>query len=430
MIADLDKIKKAHFVGIGGIGISALARFFLFEGKTVTGSDLVLTSPIVAELKKQGAKISHGHKASQVPAGCQLLVYSLAIPESNPERRAATRRGLTQLSYPQALGLISQGKFTIAVAGTHGKTTTAAMVADILLAARRDPMVIVGSLLRRPDNHRSNFIAGEGPVVVEACEYRRSFLNLSPRILVITNIDTDHLDYYRDLADIQSAFAELAAKVPPDGFLICDRQNPKLQPVLLNTRCLTIDYRRLGRGFKLKVPGEHNILNAQAALAAAKVLRISPSLALGALNKFKGTWRRFEDRGQTRSGARLYDDYAHHPTEIRATLAAARAKFPKRRIVVVFQPHLYSRTKLLFDDFVVSFSQADEVLVLPIYAAREARDPAVTSQILAAAIQARYFPTFAAAEKYLNQRLGRGDLLLTMGAGDVYVLTQALSVEK
>ncbi len=436
---NLSSVKKPYFVGIGGIGVSAIAKLFLLQGKGVTGSDVTTATLITEQLKESGAIIYDGHQASQVPAGTDLLVYSPAIPETNPERQVATKLGITQLSYPEVLGLISADKFTIAVAGTHGKTTTTAMIAQILVTAKLDPTVIVGSLLSK---EKTNLLVGRGKpastrvasstrggyFVVEACEYRRSFLNLSPQILVITNIDNDHLDYYKDLADIQSAFAELAAKLPADGLLISD------QSVMLDTRCLTVDYRKVDvSGLRLKVPGQHNIKNAQAALAVARALGIEDQIAIRALNEFAGTWRRFEYKGETEIGAKVYDDYAHHPTEIIATLQGARELFPEQKIIVVFQPHLYSRTKLLFNDFLKSFDGADEVLILPIYAAREEIDPSIDSRDLVRALEetgkiksVKYFADFVTAEHYLIKNLKKADVVLTMGAGDIFVLGEKI----
>lgn len=433
MSLDLSSIQKVHFIGLGGIGVSAIARLFLTQGRTISGSDRQTDSPVIKGLKKLGAKIYRGHQASQVPAGVELVVYTTAVGSQNPEWAEAKRRGIPTFSYPEMLGQLTADKYTIAVAGTHGKTTTTAMLADILLAETLDPTVIIGSLLK-PKNRNmvpTNLIIGRSKFfIVEACEYRRSFLALSPTILVITNIDNDHLDYYRDLADIQSAFAELAAKLPADGYLICDKQDPRLQPVLLNIRCLTIDYRqfdKIANKLSLPVIGAHNRLNAAAALAVAKVLKISPSISHRALEKFKGTWRRLEYLGRTRRGALLYDDYGHHPTAIRATLAAIRRDLAPRHLIVVFQPHLYSRTKLLFQEFADSFSDADEILVLPIYAAREPTDETISSRKLAAAIpRATYVPNLAVAAKRLEQVAGPKDLILTLGAGDIFVLGEKL----
>ncbi len=428
---NLANFNHVHFVGIGGIGLSAIARLFLLEGKKVTGSDCSPDSPVVEELKKHGAKIYRGHQAKQVSAGTELVIYSLAIKQDNPELLTARKRDLPIISYPQALGLISADKFTIAVAGTHGKTTTTAMLAKIFRVAKLDPTVIVGSLLA---GEKTNLIVGRSQYfIVEACEYRRSFLNLSPRILVITNIDNDHLDYYKDLTEIKRAFAELVAKVPPDGWLICCVKDERLQPAIKAARCRVVDYEQVKTpGLKLLVPGQHNLANARAALAVAGEVGVSSAVAAKALEQFRGTWRRFELIGRHRSGALIYDDYAHHPTEILATLTGARELFPRRRLIVVFQPHLYTRTKLLLNDFAKSFPAADEIIVLPIYAAREKRDPTISGKVLtkalvAAGAPAKYLNDFNLAKKYLDQKLKRGDVLLTLGAGDVFVLAKGLS---
>lgn len=409
MAIDLKQVKKIHFIGIGGSGVSALARMFLFEGKAVSGSDQS-ESVVTRELAKAGAKIFLSHDAKNIPPESDLVIHSIAITAHNPELLEAKRLTIGTLSYPEALGLISRDKFTIAVAGTHGKTTTTAMIAKIMIDAGLDPTVIVGSFLL---DRQSNFIAGRGKYfVVEACEYRRSFLNLSPQILVITNIDNDHLDYYRDLDDIRSAFAELAAKVPADGRVITEKE-----------------YCRVKTDFKLLAPGAHNLRNAQVALAVAEALGIDPAAARWSLAEFRGTRRRFERRGETSEGALVYDDYAHHPTEVRATLAGAREQFPDRKIIVIFQPHLYSRTKLLFDDLAASFGGADQVLLLPVYAAREPFDPSVNSAMLAKAIGSRAttVPDFAAARAALpTLHASSSTLIITMGAGDISELPTLL----
>ena len=323
-------------------------------------------------------------------------------------------------SYPQALGELTTKKKTIAVSGTHGKTTTTAMVAKIFLDAGLDPMVIVGSLMNPSASSgqvsATNFIASKGEyLIVEACEYRRSFLNLSPKILVITNIDNDHLDYYKDLDDIRSAFEEMKTRVPADGKIITETE-----------------YSQIALPIKLLVPGVHNQKNAQAAITAALEVGISEDAARQSLATFTGTWRRFEFKGKTKEGALVYDDYAHHPSEIKATLAGAREAFPSHRIIAVFQPHLYSRTKLLLNDFATSFEDASEVVLLPIYAAREPFDPSISSEILAEAISKQGIPArvvldFLTARKFLSTlKLDSSTLILTLGAGDVYQIAEGL----
>ena len=428
---NLQNIKKVHFIGIGGIGMSAIARMFLLESKVVSGSDRA-SSIVTEELEKLGAQIFYEQKAENISADIDLIIYTIAIPADNPELKKARELGITCLTYPETLGLISADKYTIAVAGTHGKTTTTAMIADILVEAKFDPTVIVGSLLKQG----TNFIAGKSDYfVVEACEYCRSFLNLNPKILVITNIDSDHLDYYKDLADIQSAFVELAEKIPTDGFLVCDVSDPLLQPVIEKTKGQVIDYKKMPRIEDLLVPGEHNIKDAECALAVAEILKIDQAGAIGSLKKFTGTWRRFEAKGQTENNALVYDDYAHHPTEISASLFGAREFMAKNnltgRLILVFQPHLYSRTKLLKTDFIKSLSLADVIILAPIYAARELPDPEISSEQLAQELkkldkEALFFSDFDQIIKYLKTANKKGDLIVTMGAGDVYKIAEQL----
>lgn len=416
MSVDFSRIKTAHFIGIGGIGISAIARMFLLESpstllgvkKKVNGSDST-ESEVTGELRKLGARIFIGQRTENIPVDCDLVIYTIAVTPDNPELAEAKKHGIPMLSYPEALGIISKEKYTIAITGTHGKTTTTAMVAKILIDAGLDPTVIVGSFLLDAKGGRTNFIAGKSKyLVVEGCEYRRSFLNLSPKILVITNIDADHLDYYKDLNDIKSAFAKLAGKLPIDGVLI---DGKKYGSVVLPD------------DFTLRVPGKHNLENAKAALAVAQALGISPSIALGALKNFSGTWRRFEYRGKAKNGTLVYDDYGHHPHEIEATLQGAREVFPTQKIVVVFQPHLYSRTKDHFAAFGRCFARADVVILLPIYPARE-KDPGdINSRMVVDEIEkngkdAHIAETFTEAAALAEKLSSVGDLILTIGAGE------------
>lgn len=431
---NLKKIKKVHFIGIGGIGISAIARMMLKRGKAISGSDRS-RSIITDELKKLGARIFIGQKALQVPKGADLVIYTIAIPANNPELARAKSLSIPLMTYPQALGAISRDHFTIAVSGTHGKTTTTAMIGGIFRDAKKDPTVIVGSLMGKA---RSNLVAGRGRYfIVEACEYKRSFLNLEPKIIVITNIDNDHLDYYKNIGGIQKAFSEFVSKLSKDDYLVTDEKNPAIIQVVKKARCRVADFKKESvKGLTLLVPGKHNVLNAQAALAVAKIAGISRACALKSLASFKGTWRRFEFKGKTKSGALVYDDYGHHPTEIKATLAAAREFMRKtkdgpKKLVVVFQPHLYSRTRLLFKGFADSFGQADETVFVPIYAAREIDDKTVSSAMLAQAVKrrgvrARSVEGFKEAEKLLSEFTGKEYLILTMGAGDVHKIGEAL----
>lgn len=420
---NISKFTTVHFVGIGGIGVSAIARMFLLEGKKVSGSD-VAGSEVTEGLEKLGAQIFLNQRAENVPSDAELMVYSIAVPETNPERVEAKRRKIPEISYPELLGEISKEKFTIAVTGTHGKTTTTAMIAKILMDAGFDPTVVVGSFLLDGKGGRTNFVAGKSKyLVVEGCEYRRSFLNLHPNILVITNIDADHLDYYKDMADIQSAFSELVSKLPEDGFLLINSHAHNLEPIVRASQSKNADWSNFKVPVTLKMPGQHNILNAKASLAVAKVLGIDESKALKSLSEFSGTWRRFEHRGKTSAGALVYDDYGHHPVEISATLSGAREMFPKQKIVVVFQPHLYSRTKDHLQAFGKCFSQADEIILLPIYPARE-KDPGdISSEMVVAEIEkngqsAYCVKTFEEAKIKALSLAESGDVIITLGAGE------------
>jgi len=434
----LKQAKKIHFIGIGGIGISAIARMLLLEGKQVSGSDRD-ASKVTDELKKAGATIFIGQKKENFPSDCDLVVYTVAIPKEDPEFAEAVKSGVKMLTYPQTLNLISKEKYTIAVSGTHGKTTVTAMIAKIMIEAGLDPTVIVGSLLKDIGaNSDSNFVAGKSKyLVVEADEYKKSFHNLEPSILVINNLDEDHLDFYKDLADIQDSFLHLAKKLPKDGFLICNTKLPNLQPIIKEVGCQVVDYDSISHDHKLLVPGEHNRQNAKAANAVAKVLGASDEIILKSLKSFSGTWRRFEYKGKTKTGAVVYDDYAHNPQKVKAALQGAREMFPDKNIIVVFQPHLFSRTKLLLNEFATAFVDADEVILAPIFPAREVFDPTISSEILASAVIAnevkqsrnkkvKAFKDFSDIEKYLKVNLKTNDILITMGAGEQYKIGESL----
>lgn len=420
---DLSKIKKAHFVGIGGIGVSAIARMMLAEGKIVSGSDSS-ESLITKELKKLGAKIFMGHNAKNVADDVDLIVYTPAVDFGNPELKKGKKLNIPALSYPEMLGLVSKNKYTIAVSGAHGKTTTTAMLGKILIDAKLNPTIIVGSLLK---DSKSNFVAGKGELfVVEACEYKKSFLNINPKIIVITNIDNDHLDYYKNLNNIKKAFSEFASKLSEKDYLVCDPNDKNLKEIIKKTKGKIIDYAKITAKFNLKIPGQHNIQNAKAALSVSNILGVSRKISEKSLKEFSGTWRRFEYKGKTKKGALVYDDYAHHPTEIRTTLSGAREMYPKSKIIVVFQPHLYSRTKNHLIEFGKSFKDTDIVIVAPIYAAREKDDKSINSQILTGGIkrdgkkEVYYIENFAKIEKYIFEKSDKNSVVITMGAGDIY----------
>jgi UDP-N-acetylmuramate--alanine ligase len=412
MLNILQQAKNIHFIGIGGIGISAIARMLIAQGKQVSGSDSS-ESEITKSLEKMGAKIFIGQKKENIPVGIDLFIYTVAVKEDNPEFIEAKSRGVKMMTYAQTLTEISKSKYTIAVAGTHGKTTTTAMIAKILIDAGLDPTVIIGSLIRNPvsressssfngvpnysedvplgqdQDERTNYISGKSKyLVVEACEYERSFLNILPKVAVINNIDADHLDYYGDLDGVISGFREFAQKVSSDGFVVCDPTDEKVAKALAGVEGKIIDRKDYySSSIKLIVPGEHNRLNAATAIAVAKLLGVETAKALKSLETFSGAWRRFEYKGKTKNGALLYDDYAHNPQKVRAALQGARELFPDKRIVVVFQPHLFSRTKLLLSEFATAFNDADEIILAPIFPAREVFDSTISSEILAEEIK-------------------------------------------
>jgi UDP-N-acetylmuramate--alanine ligase len=385
---------------------------------------------VVKELRKAGINIKIGQAYENIPEDTDLIIYTIAIDTYDPELASKIKKQtkIPVRSYPQMLDIISRDKYTIAVAGTHGKTTTTAMIAKIMVDTGLDPTVIVGSLLV---GSKSNFIAGESKyLVVEACEYRRSFLNINPKILIITNIDKDHLDYYKDIKDIQSAFRELVLKVPDDGFVICNPDDENIADVIKDTKAKIINWQDyFDNDLKLKIPGIHNRKDASMAVSTSSILGISKTNAEKSLKEFSGTWKRFEFRGKLLQGSLLYDDYAHHPVEIVATLEGFRELYPKEaswKITVIFQPHLFSRTKLLLNDFAKSFKDADEVFIPPIYFAREVDDGTISSEILAKEINkntnnAESFSSFEELEKNLVARLlkmGDKNIIVTMGAGE------------
>ncbi|MBI1975567.1 MAG: UDP-N-acetylmuramate--L-alanine ligase [Candidatus Vogelbacteria bacterium] len=440
---DLEKIQNIHFVGIAGIGISAMARMMHSRGKRVTGNDIG-DFDMNHALEKLGIPIEVGKTEESIPEDAELVVYSVAWNDLCPELLKAVRmRRVPILSYPEMLKIVSEDMYTIAVSGTHGKTTTTAMIAKVLRDGGLDPTVIVGSLLKPEDLGQpefvgarvlrgTNFIAGESDyLVVEADEYRKSFLSLSPQILVITNIDEDHLDFFKDLSGIQEAFAELVRKIPADGALVCNPDDPHVAPILGEAKCHVLSYAELAPfSYKLRVPGRHNVSNAQAADVVGDFLGIPRDVRARSLESFSGTWRRFDFVGETSAGVLVYDDYAHNPHKVRAALSGAREMYPDREITVVFQPHLYSRTKALFAEFGKSFHDANHVIIAPIYAAREQYDPSITGDMLAAEISKRhadaaFLDNFDKIETRLLTRAKTGSVVITMGAGDICKLAES-----
>ena len=423
--------QKIHMSGIAGIGMSALAQYLVREGAVVIGTDID-TSPVVEMLEKNGIEVLVGPQvAENVSENTDLLVYSDAVKETNLERVRAEELDIPQLSYFEMLGRISEGKTTIAVAGTHGKTTTTGMLARILRDAGASPSAIVGSIIT---DFESNYLPGESDLfVVEACEYNRHFLNLTPHILVVNNLEFDHTDYFADLEDVQKAFRALMEKVPENGFIVTDTENPNIIPLLEGLAAPVIHYPS-EPAFALKLPGEFNQMNARAASAAAKAVmpELTDEKIAHSLAEFQGSWRRFEYKGKNSKGADVYDDYAHHPTAVRETLRALRAQ-TKGKVIVAFHPHLYSRTRDLLDGFARSFEDADRIFIAPIYAARETDDGSVSSELLAARIRdegknAEAVNSLEQLETLLSVAGEPGDSIMTMGAGDVYKVADAIVV--
>lgn len=433
MLGGLQQVQKVHFSGIGGIGMSALARMFLHYGREVTGSDSSFSENI-SRLSDEGARVFPIQSEDNITDSYDLLVFTPALSADHPELMKAQRLGIPTISYPEALGLISEDSYTIAVSGTHGKTTTTAMLARILETAGYDPTVIVGSLFKSTDGVYSNYRFGEGGYfLVEACEYKRSFSFLHPDILVVTNIEEDHLDYYKDISDIKEAFKQLAERLPTNGTLVYSSRDNNSRHLCETCRGRFLDYSdQKMESDILSVPGEHNRLNAKAAIAAASSLGVSESLSKTALRSFVGTWRRFEYKGKTDKGALVFDDYAHHPREISATLQAAKESFSDKRIKVVFQPHLYSRLERFFEDFVEALSLADEVILVPVYQARKEKVfNHRSSEDLAEALDnvGRKVSSVLSLEDAVGSVRGRSepsDVVVMMGAGDIYTATKGL----
>lgn len=443
-----------HFIGIGGISMSGLAAVLLKRGFTVSGSDARKTA-LTEWLVKLGASISYPQGAGNITDDIDAVVYTAAIHPDNPEFQAACEKSIPMLTRAQLLGeLMNNYDSSVAVAGTHGKTTTTSMLSHIMLSAQLDPTISVGGILQAIGG---NVRMGEsGYFLTEACEYTNSFLELSPKLGIILNIDADHLDFFKDLDDIRRSFRLFAERIRPEGALVINEAVPNLSELTQQLSCRIVtfgigsgdysvtklSYNDRGCGsfdlmhgqkllghFELSVPGEHNVSNAAAALAAGDVLGIPAGTMAAGLLEFTGTDRRFQKKGEI-GGITVIDDYAHHPTEIRATLDAA-GKYPCRQVWCVFQPHTYTRTKALMDDFAAALALADHVVLADIYAARETDTLGISSEDLRQKIeelgtQAWYFPTFDEIETFLLEHCLPGDLLITMGAGDVVTIGEHL----
>jgi UDP-N-acetylmuramate--alanine ligase len=448
---NLRKFKHVHCIGIGGIGLSAIAEIFLTRGYEVSGSDMK-ESEITDKLIKRGAAVYLGHRAKNI-AGADLIVYSSAVAQDNPEIIAAVEAGVPIASRAEVLGaLMKEYENSIAIAGTHGKTTTTSMVSLILENYGKDPTILVGGNLQEINGNVK--IGGSGYFVTEACEYMDSFLNLKPKIEIILNIDSDHLDYFKDIEHIASSFNKFANLVPEDGTVIAFDANPFVNGIIddLKRRVVTFgfsercDYYATDIEFnssgmpsfqvhhggevlctiQLSIPGEHNIANALAAFACCHGLGVPVESVVSTLEAYTGTQRRFDVIGVTQNGITIVDDYAHHPTEIKATLKAAR-NVPHKELWCLFQPHTYTRTLALFDEFAEAFDDADKVVMAEIYAAREKNIYRISSRELVNEIKRvhpekdiYYLGNFEEIASFVINNAITGDLVITMGAGDIY----------
>jgi len=436
---------NVHFVGIGGIGVSALAKYYLAKGHKVTGSDLV-ASEITDSLKKLGAKIFIGpHRSRTVLDQIDLVVYSPAVPTDNPELKRAKKLGIECQSYPEALGELTKKYFTIAIAGSHGKSTVAAMTGLLLEKAGLDPTVILGTKLKEFGS--SNCRVGKSKyLVIEADEHLASFLNYWPKIIVLTTIEADHLDFYKNLKNYVLAYKKFISQLPKSGILIANKDDKNIQKLKsqisklhLKTQNYSLKQLEAKKIKKiLKIPGKFNISNALAALTVTRVLKIPDKISFKALSEYKGSWRRFEiTKTLYPKPYTLISDYAHHPTQIKVTLEAAREKFPRKEIWCIFQPHQYQRTYYLFKDFVKVFKAApvDKLIITDIYdvAGRETSKikKKVSSEKLVKKISKNKVIYLKKEEilDYLKKNLRGGEVIMIMGAGDIYNLSLKLKAK-
>ena len=452
---DFKKPLHVHFIGIGGISMSGLAEILLGEHFTISGSDSK-PSTLTERLVSLGATIFYPQKASNIINGIDVVVYTAAIHEDNPEFAEAKRQNLPMLSRAELLGqLMTNYETPIAISGTHGKTTTTSMLSHILLEAETDPTISVGGILNAIGGNIR--VGGSDIFVTEACEYTNSFLNFLPKISVILNVEEDHMDFFKDIDDIRCSFHRFASILPKDGTLVINKNIEQLEAITNNLDCKVITYSEvqeadygaanitfdeLGNAsfdlirygefvdrIKLSVAGNHNVSNALSTIAVADLLQIPMETIKKGIFSFGGTVRRFQYKGQ-RNGFTIIDDYAHHPTEIRATLTSAR-NYPHKDIWCIFQPHTYTRTKAFFHEFAEALSLADHVILADIYAARETDTLGMSSEALAEEIKklgtdAYYLPSFEAIENFVLEKVIHGDVLITMGAGDVVNIGDSL----
>jgi UDP-N-acetylmuramate--alanine ligase len=442
-------------MGIGGISMSGLAEILLEEGFTISGSDMK-QSALTTQLEEKGVKIFYGQVASNITAGIDLVVYTAAIREDNEEWQAAKQMGIPMLTRAELLGQImdNYGK-SIAVSGTHGKTTTTSMISQVLLEAETDPTITVGGILSAING---NLRVGNSEVFIsEACEYTNSFLNFRPKYSIILNVEAEHLDFFKDLDDVRNSFKKFAANTRADGATIINGEIENFEELVAGlphrvltygfdsrfdfyAEDITFDENACGMftamhegsaiaEVHLNVPGMHNVSNALATIALATLMELPLDSLLAGLRKFGGANRRFQYKGQV-DGVTIIDDYAHHPTEIAATLSAA-ANYPHKRLVLVFQPHTYTRTQAFLHEFADILSKVDVLVLADIYAAREKNTIGISSRDLLALVKEKgtecyYFPSFEEIEKFLLKNCMNGDLLITMGAGNVVEIGETL----
>lgn len=429
---------RVYFIGIGGIGVSALAQHYLEKGHEVFGFDLI-NSEIIEDLKKRGIKFSQN-----LPPKTDLIIYTSAVKQGSSFLKEAIGKGIKVKSYPEALGELTKQHFTVAVSGTHGKSTTSSMIGLILEKAGLDPTVIIGTKLKEFSN--TNFRAGKSKyLVIEADEWNKSFLNYWPQIIILTNIEEEHMDTYKNLNDIIKTYKEYISHLAQDGALIANADDKNIKRIfnsklpIFNQLSINKFSIKDGDAKKLreilKLPGEHNVYNGLAALAAAREVGVPDSISFEVLSSYRGSWRRFEEKELKLNGDKLkvIHDYGHHPTEVRETLKAAREKFKNKKIWCIFQPHQYQRTFYLFDDFAKVFSETSaEIILTDIYdvAGRESKNlkKKVSSKKLAKKARQLggkdniiYLPK-EKIKAYLKDNLEKGDILIIMGAGDIYTI--------
>lgn len=446
---NLKTAQNIHCIGVGGTGVSGLARLLMHMGKTVSGSDEKESQTVIC-LEDEGVKIYIGHKAVNV-GNADVVVYSQAVPETNPERMWAKENGIPQISYSQAVGELTTEKKTICISGTHGKTTTTGLLTAAFLSAKQDTTVIVGSNIRELDNKNERHGKGD-TMILESCEYRRSFLDYDPHVAIITNLEADHLDYYTDLQDYQSAFREFLEKVPGNGLIVINGDDRNIVPILNGLKARIVRFGQnpdndyvlkenilYGSGtqiaeFNLQIPGTHNLYNATAAFVVSKEMGIDTQLALKGLNAYQGAGRRLEHITKT-GKTDFYDDYGHHPTEVKATLKALRQKYGNNaKILCIFQPHQYSRTYKLLDGFATAFGDANEVIIPNILRARDSEEDMQKVNVpkLVEAIQKNHASVsdgidFQTTANLIKEKMSSYDVIVTMGAGDVWKLHEMIN---